>query len=94
MNSCSTGVGAPPLVSERQTESQFFTCAANSSGIEASTPIRARTSPERLVSCVCVTSRLRGKRAARSALPRWKSRTDTLNRPGSPPTSFKASSRA
>ena len=40
----------------------------------ASAPIRARTSPERLVSCVWVTSRLRGKRSARSALPAWKSR--------------------
>ena len=70
MNSCSTGSGAPPEVSERQTDSQSRTCAANASGIDASAPIRARTSPERLVSCVWVTSRLRGKRSARSRLPR------------------------
>ena len=95
MNSCSTGSGAPPEVSERHTDSHVRTWDANASAIPASAPIRARTSPERFVSCVCVTSRLRGKR-------RWPlevrgvelARRDTRTGDGSPPTSFKASSRA
>ena len=74
--------------------SQRRTCAAHSSAIPASAPIRARTSPERLVSWVWVISRLFGNRAARSRLPRWNSSTDRPKRLGSPPTSFKASSRA
>jgi hypothetical protein len=38
--------------------------------------MRARTSPERLVSWVWVTSRPRGERAARSALAAWKPSTE------------------
>ena len=63
------------------------------SAIPASAPIRARTSPERFVSWVCVTSRLSGKRAARSALAAWKAATAIPNRDGSPPTSLSASRR-
>ena len=56
----------------------------------ASAPIRARTSPERLVSCVWVTSRLRGKRSARSRVGRVEVVDATREkRAGSPPTSFK-----
>ncbi len=73
--------------------SQRRTRAAHASGIVESAPIRARTSPERLVSCVWVTSRLCGKRSARSALAAWNCSIEIPKRPGSPPTSLSASSR-
>ena len=81
-----------PSIAEHAS-SQRLTCAAHSSGIPASAPIRARTSPERLVSWVWVTSRLCGKRRARSRFPAWKASTGMPNRDGSPPTSLSASRR-
>ena len=62
----------------------------HSSAMPDNAPIRARTSPERFVSCVWVTSRLRGGRAAAAS---WNASTVIPNRPGSPPTSLSASSR-
>ena len=55
--------------------------------------MRALASAERFVSWVLVTSRLRGKRRARSAFAAWKSATDMPKRAGSPPTSLSAMSR-
>ena len=55
--------GAPSRRSGSTISSQRPTAAAHSSAIPASAPIRARTSPERLVSCVWLVSSARGKRA-------------------------------
>ena len=78
MNSCSTGVGRA-AGGQRPADATARSARAPRTrpAIDASAPIRARTSPERLVSCVWVTSRLRGKRSARSRLAAWKSSTET-----------------
>ena len=47
----------------RSARTSASTCAAHSSGIDDSAPIRARTSAERLASWVCVVSRFSGKRS-------------------------------
>ncbi len=47
--------------------------STHSSASAASATMRARTSPERFVSCVCVASRWFGKRASRSRFARWNS---------------------
>ena len=91
---CSTRVGrAVGHVSSAQPRTSGARAPPTPRPSPASAPIRARTSPERFVSCVWVTSRLRGKRSARSALAAWKPATESPKRPGSPPTSLSASSR-
>ncbi len=50
--------------------------------------MRARTSSERLLSCVEVAISVCGQRAARSALAAWNALTLVPKRSGSPPTSL------
>ena len=66
---------------------------AHSFGISASTASRARTSSERLVSCVESVVIVRGHAATRPAQRSWNSAGETPNRSGSPPTSFSATNR-
>ena len=82
--SCSPGDGS----ASRETFAR--TSASHASGIVVSAAMRARRSPERLVSWVWVTSSPSPKRRARTALAAWKSATDSPKRLGSPPTSLRA----
>ena len=59
-----------------------------------STPILARTSSLRLVSCVDRVTMADGQYLALTSAPWWNSAADTPKRSGSPPTSLSDTSRA
>ena len=65
----SYGSGPSPTRSGALSSRQRSNRSRQPAGSSASAPIRARASPERLVSCVWVTSSPSGKRRPRSALP-------------------------
>jgi hypothetical protein len=68
-------------------------CVCHNAGTSDSTSMRARTSSLRLLSCVEVASIVAGQLLARSALAPWKALTVTPKVAGSPPTSFRDTSR-
>ena len=69
------------------------TASAKPSGISDRRAMRARMSSDRLVSWVEVASRVPGQWRAMESLSAWNSSGLIPNRPGSPPTSLRATSR-
>jgi hypothetical protein len=84
------GAGRPSTVRlwRRFMRLQRRVARRQAAGSSLMTSMRARTSSERLASCVDVVSMAAGQFSARSRLMAWKAATDRPNSSGSLPTSF------